>query len=81
MNIYSDDNLEKIATAIIEFRDKKINSVKWKQNLKDDFENGTNKNEYLQQFRNKFDFINALKGISPKSTKDSIIRVLKKNIF
>ncbi len=64
---------EAIAEALYAFRKK--NGRTWKSKLRDSFENGTNRNSYLQRFRNQFEF-SVLNKIKKNSTVKQIIELL-----
>jgi hypothetical protein len=64
---------EEIAEALYSFR--KENGRTWKSKLKDSLENGTNRNSYLQRFRNQYDF-STLNKIKTDTTVKEIIELL-----
>lgn len=78
MSMYNEENLKNIASAIIEYRNRK--SKVWKKELKEDYENGVIKDENLQQLKRYFIFPNVIKAISNKTTVEQTIKLLEKNI-
>ena len=78
--IYNEENMANIASALLEYRENKNCTKNWKKDLKEEFSNGTNKNVYLQQLRNYFDFDKVLKAVSNRNTKDDIVKHLNNHI-
>ncbi len=78
--IYNEENMANIASALLEYRENKNCTKNWKKDLKEEFSNGTNKNVYLQQLRNYFDFDKVLKAVSNKSTQDEVKDYLNNSI-
>lgn len=78
--IYNKENMANIASALLEYRENKNCTKNWKKDLKEEFSNGTNKNVYLQQLRNYFDFDKVLKAVSNKSTQDEVKDYLNNSI-
>ena len=78
--IYNEDNIGNIAKALLKYKDNKNCSKNWKKDLKEEFDNGTNQNEYLEQLKNHFDFNTVLKAVSNRNTKDDIVKHLNNHI-
>ena len=78
--IYNEENMANIASALLEYRENKNCTKNWKKDLKEEFSNCTNKNVYLQQLRNYFDFDKILKAVSNKSTQDEVKNYLNNSI-
>ena len=66
--------MEKIIEAIVTFRES--NGTQWKRKLRELYWSGTNTNEYLQQFRNRY--YGSLDKIKYHTTKEEIKTILEK---
>ncbi|WP_152633280.1 hypothetical protein [Aliarcobacter butzleri] len=78
--VYDEENIKQIAAALCTYKNKSKNIKTWKKDLKEEFKNGTNKDEKLTQLKNYFDFGNVIKSVKNDDNETKVIKYLNKYI-